>query len=313
MKRNNMFYGIILCPIILAIGFIWAEETAKPVPQPTVDSVYPGLASGILTFAKVVVLPKEVLLQAGELKITAGDLDAEMSKASAEIREQLMKNAFFLLEQTGTEKILIHESRATMVVVKKDLKGKSDKEIIQEYLKPITEKITVTDNEVKDFYEKNKDMCGGATLEQVKDDLKQYVLQQKQQDSIDEHIRTMGQRIVIEVDKVWLDKQYVTARDNPVDKARSSGNPSLIDFGSIGCRPCDMMAPILETLKKKYENKVNVLFIHVGKEQILAARYGIQSIPVQIFFDKQGKEVFRHTGFFPQDEIEKKLSEMGVK
>lgn len=313
MKRSNMFYGIILCPIILAIGFIWAEETTKPVPSPTIDSVYPGLASGILTFAKVAILPKEVLLQAGELKITAGDLDAEMSKASAEIREQLMKNTFFLLEQTGTEKILIQESRAAAIVAKKDLKGKSDKEIIQEYLKPITEKVTVTDSEVKDFYEKNKDMCGGATLEQVKDDLKQYVLQQKQQDSIDEHIRTMGQRIVIEVDKVWLDKQNVTARDNPVDKARSNGNPSLIDFGSIGCRPCDMMAPILETLKKKYENKINVLFIHVGKEQILAARYGIQSIPVQIFFDKQGKEVFRHTGFFPQDEIEKKLSEMGIK
>jgi thioredoxin 1 len=45
----------------------------------------------------------------------------------------------------------------------------------------------------------------------------------------------------------------------------------------------------------------------------LAARYGIQSIPVQIFFDKDGKEVFRHVGVFPQEEIEKKLAEMGVK
>jgi len=52
--------------------------------------------------------------------------------------------------------------------------------------------------------------------------------------------------------------------------------------------------------------------VHVQEEQVLAARYGIESIPVQVFFDKNGKEVFRHTGFFPQNEIEKKLTKMGV-
>jgi thioredoxin 1 len=98
-----------------------------------------------------------------------------------------------------------------------------------------------------------------------------------------------------------------------VDKARASGKPSLVDFGSTGCRPCDMLAPILEALKEKYAGKLNVLFIHIGQEQILASRYGIQTIPAQVFFDKNGKEVFRHIGFFPQDEIEKKLAELGFK
>jgi thioredoxin 1 len=37
------------------------------------------------------------------------------------------------------------------------------------------------------------------------------------------------------------------------------------------------------------------------------------NLPVQVFFDKDGKEVFRHTGFFPQDDIEKKLATVGVK
>ena len=56
-----------------------------------------------------------------------------------------------------------------------------------------------------------------------------------------------------------------------------------------------------------------MVFVSVREEQILASRYGIQSIPVQIFFDKDGKEVFRHTGFWPQEELEKKLAEIGVK
>lgn len=37
----------------------------------------------------------------------------------------------------------------------------------------------------------------------------------------------------------------------------------------------------------------------------------IASIPVQVFFDKTGKEFFRHVGFFPQTEVEKKILEMG--
>jgi thioredoxin 1 len=58
---------------------------------------------------------------------------------------------------------------------------------------------------------------------------------------------------------------------------------------------------------------VNVLFVHVGQEQILAARYGISTIPIQFFYNKDGKEVFRHVGFWPQAQIENKLAEMGVK
>ena len=101
--------------------------------------------------------------------------------------------------------------------------------------------------------------------------------------------------------------------DNPVGKVRQSGMPSMVDFGSKGCGPCDMMAPILVELKKEYEGKADVLFIQVTEQKILAACYSIEAIPVQVFFDKDGKEVFRHTGFFPKDKIEKKLAEMGVK
>ena len=56
-----------------------------------------------------------------------------------------------------------------------------------------------------------------------------------------------------------------------------------------------------------------MLFVSVRVEQVLASRYGVQTIPVQVFFDASGKEVFRHTGFWPQEELEKKLAEMGVK
>jgi thioredoxin 1 len=74
-----------------------------------------------------------------------------------------------------------------------------------------------------------------------------------------------------------------------------------------------MMAPILEELKKEYAGKLQVEFIDVNQNPEAGTQYSIKLIPVQVFFDKDGKEVFRHIGFFPQAEIEKKLAEMGVK
>jgi thioredoxin 1 len=114
------------------------------------------------------------------------------------------------------------------------------------------------------------------------------------------------------VNESWLEQQAKVAMDNPVDKARASGKPTMVEFGATGCIPCDKMQPILDNLRKNYPGKLNVVFVHVRKEAILASRYGIRSIPIQAFFDEKGKEVFRHVGFFPEDEVVKQLSRMGL-
>jgi len=291
---------------------VWANES--PAAQVDVQKkpslvrdAYPSLASNSLTYAKLSDLPSGVLLKAEGVTLTDKDVAGEIAKVPQEMQDQLKKNAFFMLENMATRQLLV-----TLAKAKTPQPPSDEQELIQTYLKGLVASVEASDAEVTKFYEENKDACGGATLDQVKDQLKQLVLQQKQQNLVDEHIRTLGQRMSIEVSAAWTKEQAVLAKDNPVDKARSSGKPSLVDFGSTGCRPCDMLAPILETLKKKYADKLNVLFIHVGQEQILAARYGIQTIPMQFFYDKDGKEVFRHVGFWPQAEIEKKLAEMGV-
>jgi thioredoxin 1 len=68
----------------------------------------------------------------------------------------------------------------------------------------------------------------------------------------------------------------------------------------------------VDKLRNSYPDTLNVVFVHVGEEQILAARFGIRSIPVQVFYNAAGKEIFRHVGFFAQAEVDKKLAAMGV-
>jgi len=225
----------------------------------------------------------------------------------------LKKNALFHLEQMATFTLLLTEATAEAQKSAADPSEKTDQQIIQDHLRALVSTVEVNDVEIRDFYGSNTQMFGGATLAQIGPQIRQFLLQQKQQKFVNERIRTIGRRTRIEISAPWLKKHAALALDNPVDKARRSGRPSLVDFGSVGCIPCDMMAPILDKLAEEYKGRVNIMFVHVKEEPILANRYGVETIPVQVFFDKSGKEVFRHVGFFPEEEIKKQLSKMGVR
>ncbi|MFH1738760.1 MAG: thioredoxin domain-containing protein [bacterium] len=309
---NQRISSALICIAVFLFPSVATTEGQNGPSEETVESVYPGLASGILTFAKIAELPENVYLRTDNLEITGSDIEKEITNSPPSVQEQLKKNALFVLEQMAAEKVLLSAAQKQAMKSKTDLENKTKRQIIQDYIEGVAGNVEVTDAEMKAFYEENQDMFGGVPFDDIKDQVRGYVSLQKQQDAVTKYIQTMGTRMIIEVSASWLKEQAVLAGDNPVDKARASGKPSLVDFGASGCIPCDMMAPILDTLKIKYEGTLNVIFVHVREEQILASRYGIRTIPVQVFFDKNGNEVFRHSGFFPQDEIEKRLSEMGV-
>ena len=90
------------------------------------------------------------------------------------------------------------------------------------------------------------------------------------------------------------------------------GMVTMVDLGAKSCIPCKMMAPILEKLEKDYKDRAAILFLDVWKDPEQAKRFGISVIPTQIFYDKQGKEVLRHTGFMSEEAIVAQLRKMGV-
>ncbi|MGQ9780302.1 MAG: thioredoxin family protein [Bacillota bacterium] len=89
------------------------------------------------------------------------------------------------------------------------------------------------------------------------------------------------------------------------------GLPMLLDLGAGTCVPCRQMQPILEALRKEYEGRITVQIVDVYEHPDWARRYGIYLIPTQIFFDAEGKELFRHEGFFSRQEILGKFKEFG--
>lgn len=84
--------------------------------------------------------------------------------------------------------------------------------------------------------------------------------------------------------------------------------PTLVDFFATWCGPCKMQAPILEQVKNKLGDKVNIIKIDVDKNPALSQQYRIQSVPTLIVF-KNGEPQWRGYGVHQADQIEAKLSE----
>ena len=82
--------------------------------------------------------------------------------------------------------------------------------------------------------------------------------------------------------------------------------PVLVDFWATWCKPCLMVAPILDELAEKYGGQVGFVKMDVDQNPKTAARYGIMSIPALIIF-KKGEPVSHIVGFRPKEELKRIL------
>jgi len=90
---------------------------------------------------------------------------------------------------------------------------------------------------------------------------------------------------------------------------------TFVELGSVNCIPCKKMQLVMRAIETKYGNQVQVLFYDVwtDEQEQYAQKYGIRLIPTQVFLDENGKEFFRHEGFFAEEEIHKLLQLRGLK
>lgn len=88
--------------------------------------------------------------------------------------------------------------------------------------------------------------------------------------------------------------------------------PRIVDLGAGKCIPCKQMKPILEELTKDFTGQMEVVFIDVWENRDAGEKYGVRMIPTQIFYGADGRELFRHEGFFSKKDILAKWKELGV-
>jgi thioredoxin 1 len=104
--------------------------------------------------------------------------------------------------------------------------------------------------------------------------------------------------MTLELDEVNFEREVLQA-----------AQPVLVDFWAPWCGPCRSMAPIIEELAREFDGRAKVAKVNVDRNQVLAARYGVTSIPTLMFF-KQGQVVDRDVGYTPKGILIQKLNRL---
>jgi thioredoxin len=76
----------------------------------------------------------------------------------------------------------------------------------------------------------------------------------------------------------------------------------IVDFWAAWCGPCRMVAPVLEQIASE-RTDVRVAKLNVDQNPRTAAQFGVQSIPLLVFF-RDGREVGRLVGAHPKGNID---------
>jgi thioredoxin 1 len=78
-----------------------------------------------------------------------------------------------------------------------------------------------------------------------------------------------------------------------------SSGAILVDFWADWCRPCHMLAPVMDELETEHGGRVGFAKVDIDAYGEIAERYGVMSIPTVILF-RDGAELRRFVGVQPK-------------
>lgn len=95
--------------------------------------------------------------------------------------------------------------------------------------------------------------------------------------------------VVNQLNTEMFKKLVYNYQKNPNDWVYEGNLPCIIDFYADWCRPCKMVAPIMEELATQFKGKVVFYKVNTDQERELAQTFNIRSIPALLYIPTNGK------------------------
>ena len=96
----------------------------------------------------------------------------------------------------------------------------------------------------------------------------------------------------------------VDATASSFDAEITSSVPVLVDFWAPWCGPCRMVSPVVEKIGGDHAGGLKVVKLNVDEAQAIAARYGVQGIPLLVLIEG-GSETDRIVGAVPESQLKR--------
>jgi thioredoxin 1 len=111
----------------------------------------------------------------------------------------------------------------------------------------------------------------------------------------------------------WRSRAYHRSAESLADKSViGQGKPVLMELGASWCPPCRLMMPVLKALSESHSRQFTVATVDVDEDAAAAGKYNVSAIPMLIFFDADGNELYRQTGYMSKEEILGKWEKLGL-
>lgn len=126
------------------------------------------------------------------------------------------------------------------------------------------------------------------------------------------HARLIGLVLVLALTATVYFTTDLGRRDRTVPGPPSdfSGRVTIVQLMSEHCPACREMEPAMDAVRERHAGSVDVVFVDVFARPGTSRDYGISTIPAQIFYDRHGREFYRHEGVMSEAQVFAVLDEL---
>jgi protein-disulfide isomerase len=197
--------------------------------------------------------PDTVVAEVGGRKITLKDVDERWQSLDpaerARVTQLLYQHRRNVLDQIMGDMLIEEAAKAANVPVPQYLSEETGKRV-----QP------VTDAEVQQFFEANKERAQGRTLEQLRQPIQEFLAGQRQQQARAQLVDDLkkkggGARVMLDPPRVNIE----VAATDPV-KGPANAPITIVEYSDFQCPYCARVNPTLDQVRKEYGDKVKIVF-----------------------------------------------------
>lgn len=187
-------------------------------------------------------------LRMGNISITLDEMNKGIESELYEGEQKLFEIKFNKLRTILMEKIMDSDPRK---------KGLSNDEYLEKF---IVSKIKVSDKEMNDFI-KERNIPKDQLTPELKERINNFILMQKKSEAVEKWLGEYSKKNPIEifVEKPKRPTFNVDLKNSPI-LGQESAPVTIVEFSDFQCPYCAKASEIIHEVKKKYGNKVKVVF-----------------------------------------------------
>jgi protein-disulfide isomerase len=207
----------------------------------------------------------DVVATVGSTSITLGEVDDKaLQQPTSNFGGMKLSQALYEARRATVEELVAN------LLIDQETKARSvDRSALVE--KEITAKISpVTDVEIAQWYQANQNRVQGASLDQVRQPIRQYLTQERMQLARDQFLDTLRAKTPVRV-LLEAPRQNVAAAKGAA-KGPANAPIEIIEFSDFQCPFCQRANPTVDQVLKTYGDRVRFVYRHFPLGNHPAAR-----------------------------------------